>query len=65
MRGLRYLAATAAITGLLTGPAVTAASAATSQGAAAGAAAGVSLRGGTGAICQPLPASTPGSSREN
>jgi hypothetical protein len=50
MRGLRYLAATAAITGLLTGSAVTAASAATSQGAAAGAAAGVSLRGGTTAV---------------
>jgi hypothetical protein len=50
MRGLRYLAAAAAITGLLTGSAVTAASAATSQGAAAGAAAGVSLRGGTTAV---------------
>ena len=50
MRGLRYLAATVAITGLLTGSAVTAASAATSQGAAAGAAAGVSLRGGTTAV---------------
>ena len=50
MRGLRYLAATAAITGLLTGSGVTAASAATSQGAAAGAAAGVSLRGGTTAV---------------
>jgi hypothetical protein len=50
MRGLRYLAATAAITGLLTGSAVTAASAATSQGAAAQAAAGVHLRGGTTAV---------------
>ena len=50
MRGLRYLAATVAITGLLTGSAVTAASAATSQGEAAGAAAGVSLRGGTTAV---------------
>jgi hypothetical protein len=50
MRGLRYLAATVAITGLLTGSAVTAASAATSQGAAAGAAAGVHLRGGTTAV---------------
>ncbi len=50
MRGLRYRAATVAITGLLTGSAVTAASAATSQGAAAGAAAGVSLRGGTTAV---------------
>jgi hypothetical protein len=50
MRGLRYLAAAAAITGLLTGSAVTAASAATSQGAAARAAAGVHLRGGTTAV---------------
>jgi hypothetical protein len=50
MRGLRYLAATVAITGLLTGSAVTAASAATSQGAAAGTAAGVSLCGGTTAV---------------
>jgi hypothetical protein len=50
MRGFRYLAAAAAITGLLTGPAVTAASAATSQGAAAKAAACVHLRGGTTAV---------------
>ena len=50
MRGLRYLAAAAAITGLLTGSAVTTASAATSQGAAARAAAGVHLRGGTTAV---------------
>jgi hypothetical protein len=51
MRGLRYLAAAAAITGLLTGSAVTAASAATSRGApAAGGAAGVHLRGGTTAV---------------
>ena len=50
MRGLRYLAAAAAITGLLTGSAVTAASAATSQGAAARGAAGVHLRGGTTAV---------------
>jgi hypothetical protein len=51
MRGLRYLAAAAAITGLLTGSAVTAASAAMSQGAsAAGGAAGVHLRGGTTAV---------------
>ena len=47
MRGIRYLPAVAAITGLLTGPAVTAASAATSQGTAARGAAGVHLRGGT------------------
>ncbi len=46
MRGIRYLAAAAAITGLLTGSAV----AATSQGAAAWAAAGVHLRGGTTAV---------------
>jgi len=50
MRGLRYLAATVAITGLLTGSAVTAASAATSQGAAVRGLAGVSLRGGTTAV---------------
>jgi hypothetical protein len=50
MRGLRYLAAAVAMTGLLTGSAVTAASAATSQGAAARAAAGVHLRGGTTAV---------------
>jgi hypothetical protein len=50
MRGLRYLAAAAAITGLLTGSAVTAASAATSPGAAARAAASVYLRGGTTAV---------------
>ena len=50
MRGLRYLAAAVAITGLLTGPGVTAASAATSQGAAVRAAAGVHLRGGTTAV---------------
>jgi hypothetical protein len=50
MRGLRYLAAVVAITGLLTGSAVTAASASTSQGAAARAAAGVHLRGGTTAV---------------
>jgi hypothetical protein len=50
MRGLRYLAAAAAITGLLTVSAVTAASAATSQGAAARGAAGVHLRGGTTAV---------------
>jgi hypothetical protein len=50
MRGIRYLAAAAAITGLLTGPAVTVASAATSQGAAARGAAGVHLRGGTTAV---------------
>jgi hypothetical protein len=50
MRGLRYLAAAAAITGLLTGSAVTAASAATSQGATARAAAGVHLLGGTTAV---------------
>jgi hypothetical protein len=50
MRGLRYLAAAAAITGLLTGSAVTAASAATSQGAAAPDVAGVHLRGGTTAV---------------
>jgi hypothetical protein len=50
MRGLRYLAATVAITGLLTGSAVTAASAATSQGAAARGVAGVSLRSGTTAV---------------
>jgi hypothetical protein len=50
MRGLRYLAAAAAIAGLLTGSAVTAASAATSQGAAARAAAGVHLLGGTTAV---------------
>ena len=50
MRGLRYLAAAVAITGLLTGPAVTAASAATSQGAAARGAAGAHLRGGTTAV---------------
>jgi len=50
MRGLRCLAAAAAITGLLTGSAVTAASAATSQGAAARAPAGVHLRGGTTAV---------------
>jgi len=50
MRGLRYLAAAAAITGLLTGSAVTAASAATSQGAAAWGVAGVHLRGGTTAV---------------
>jgi len=49
MRGLRYLAAAVAITGLLTGPAVTAA-AATSQGAAARGVAGVHLRGGTTAV---------------
>jgi len=49
MRGFRYLAAAAAITGLLIGPAVTAASAATSQGAEARAA-GVHLRGGTTAV---------------
>jgi hypothetical protein len=49
MRGIRYLAAAVAITGLLTGPAVTAASAATSQGAAARGA-GVHLRGGTTAV---------------
>jgi hypothetical protein len=49
MRGLRYLAAAAAITGVLTGSAVTAASAATSQGAAR-AATGVHLRGGTTAV---------------
>jgi len=47
MRGIRYLAAVAAITGLLTGPAVSAASAATSQGTAGRGAAGVHLRGGT------------------
>ena len=50
MRGLKYLAAAAAITGLLTGPAVTAASAATSQGAGAQPAAGVHLRGGATAV---------------
>jgi hypothetical protein len=50
MRGLRYLAAAAAITGLLTGSVVTAASAATSQGAAARGVAGVQLRGGTTAV---------------
>jgi hypothetical protein len=50
MRGLRYLAAAAVITGLLTGSAVTAASAATSQGAAARGAAGTHLRGGTTAV---------------
>lgn len=50
MRGLRYLAAATAITGLLTGPAVTAASAATSQGSAPRAAGGVHLRGGTTAV---------------
>ena len=50
MRGLRYVAAAVAITGLLAGPAVTAASAATSQGAAARAAAGARLRGGTTAV---------------
>jgi len=50
MRGIRYLAAAAAITGLLTGPAVTAASAATSQDTAARAVAGVHLRGGTTAV---------------
>jgi hypothetical protein len=50
MRGLRYLAAAVAITGLLAGPAVTAASAATSQGAAARGVAGVHLRGGTTAV---------------
>jgi hypothetical protein len=50
MRGIRYLAAVAAITGLLTGPAVTAASAATSHGAAARGAAGVHLRGETTAV---------------
>ena len=50
MRGIRYLAAAVAITGLLTGSAVTAASAATSQGTAARAAAGVHLRGGTTAV---------------
>jgi len=50
MRGIRYLAAAAAITGLLTGSAVTAASAATSQGAAARGAAGLHLRGGTTAV---------------
>ena len=49
MRGIRYLAAVVAITGLLTGPAVAAASA-TSQGAAARGAAGVHLRGGTTAV---------------
>jgi hypothetical protein len=50
MRGLRYLAATVAITGLLTGSAVTAASAATSQSPAARGTAGVHLRGGTTAV---------------
>ena len=50
MRGLRYLAAAAAITGLLTGSAVTAASAATSQGTPARGVAGVHLRGGTTAV---------------
>jgi hypothetical protein len=50
MRGLRYVAAAAAITGLLTCSAVTAASAATSQGAAARAATGVHLRGGMTAV---------------
>jgi hypothetical protein len=50
MRGLRYLAAAAAITGLLAGPAVTAASAATSQSAATRGVAGVHLRGGTTAV---------------
>jgi hypothetical protein len=50
MRGLRYLAATVAVTGLLTGSAVTAASAATSQGPAARGTAGVHLRGGTTAV---------------
>ena len=50
MRGLRYLAAAAAITGLLTGSAVTAASAATSQGAEARGVAGLHLRGGTTAV---------------
>jgi hypothetical protein len=50
MRGLRYLAAVVAVTGLLTGSAVTAASAATSQGAAPGGTAGVHLRSGTTAV---------------
>ena len=50
MRGLRYLTAAAAITGLLTGSSVTAASAATSQGAAARGVAGVRLGGGTTAV---------------
>ena len=50
MRGLRYLAATVAITGLLTGSAVTAASAATSQSPAARGTADVHLRGGTTAV---------------
>jgi len=49
MRGLRYLAAAVAITGLLAGPAITA-SAATSQGAAAWGVTGVHLRGGTTAV---------------
>jgi hypothetical protein len=50
MRGLRYLAATVAVTGLLAGSAVTAASAATSQDPAARGTAGVHLRGGTTAV---------------
>jgi hypothetical protein len=50
MRGLRYLVAAAAITGLLTGPAVTAASAATSHGAATRGVVGAHLRGGTTAV---------------
>ena len=50
MRGLRYLAAATAVTGLLAGSGVTAASAATAQPTGAQAAAAVHLRGGATAV---------------
>ena len=50
MRGLRYLAAATAVTGLLAGSGATAASAATAQPAGAQAAAAVHLRGGATAV---------------
>ena len=50
MRGLRYLAAATAVTGLLAGSGVTAASAATAQPMGAQAAAAVHLRGGATAV---------------